>query len=248
MNTNRTGIRQARLRSRLLGAAGIALGAALSAVLPRPAHAQMPVTDAGSIAQLVQQVQTASNTLTTLQQSYNRLSQTYEALAHPTNVAGMFPGVSVPGVQNPLGNVGQVPGVVSGTNLGSYGPTAQQFLQQNQVYQPPGTDAAAVAMNQQAQGTAGIQAIAYQNLQATQTRMQQLPAIQAQLDSAQTVQDVAAVNNRLQVEQQFVQTQQAQAQNLALLQKAQEDAASQQDQQRARQASDQLANDTKPLQ
>lgn len=233
------------MKGRITGlvlAVAVVLGAAL------PARAQIPVTDAGAIAQMVQQVQTAANTLTTLQQSYNRLTQTYEALAHPTGVSSLFPGLSLPSVQNPLGNVAQVPGVVSGTNLGSFSGTAQQFLQQNQVYAPQGSDPAALAMNQQAQATAGIQAMAYQNLQATQARMQQLPAIQQQLDGAQTVQDVAAVNNRLQVEQQFVATQQAQAQNLSLLQQAQQQAAQQQDQQRARQAADQLANDTQALQ
>jgi Type IV secretion system proteins len=102
-------------------------------------------------------------------------------------------------------------------------------------------------MQRQAQATAGVQALAYQNLQATQARMNQLPALQTQLDGAKNVQDVAAVNNRIQVEQQFVATQQAQAQQLQLLQQAQQQVNDQRLQQRQRQDADSLFNDTQAL-
>jgi Type IV secretion system proteins len=211
------------------------------------ARAQMAVVDGPATAQLVQEVQTAANTLAMLQQQYNRLTQTYEALSHPTSISGMMPGLSIPSVQNPLGNVTQVPGIASGTNLGSVSGLAQQFANTNRYYQPPGTDSMAQEMQRQAQATAGVQALAYQNLQATQARMNQLPALQTQLDGAKNVQDVAAVNNRIQVEQQFVATQQAQAQQLQLLQQAQQQVNDQRLQQRQRQDADSLFNDTQAL-
>ena len=89
---------------------------------------------------------------------------------------------SVPSLQNPLGSVSQIPGISSGT--ASPSALVQQFLGQNRYYQPNGTDAQAQEMQRQAQATAGIQALAYQNLQATQSRLEQLPELQSQLDTA----------------------------------------------------------------
>jgi type IV secretion system protein VirB5 len=227
----------------------LAAGAALAGLLlfAPPARAQMAVVDGPATAQLIQEVQTAARTLSTLQQQYNRLTQTYEALSHPTSISGMMPGLSIPSVQNPLGNVAQVPGITSGANLGSVSSLAQQFANANRYYQPSGMDYTAQEMQRQAQATAGVQALAYQNLQATQARMNQLPTLQAQLDGAKNVQDVAAVNNRIQVEQQFVATQQAQAQQLQLLQQAQQQVNDQRLQQRQRQDADSLFNDTQAL-
>jgi Type IV secretion system proteins len=207
----------------------------------------MSVVDGPATAQLVQAVKTAADTLSNLQQQYNRLTQTYEALSHTTSISGMMPGLSLPSVQNPLGTVAQVPGITSGTNLGSVSSLAQQFANTNRYYQPPGTDDMAQEIQRQAQATAGVQALAYQNLQATQARMNQLPTLQAQLDGATNVQDVAAVNNRIQVEQQFVATQQAQAQQLQLLQQAQQQVNDERLEQRQRQDADSLYNDTQAL-
>jgi hypothetical protein len=223
----------------------VMLGALAGFMYSLPAQAQLPVIDSAATAQLVQQVQTAAQSLTTLQQQYNRLTQTYEALSHPSSIAGMMPGLSVPSLQNPLGGISQIPGISSGT--ASPSALMQQFLGQNRYYQPTGTDAQAQEMQRQAQATAGIQALAYQNLQATQSRLEQLPELQSQLDTAQNVEDVAAVNNRIQVEQQFVATQQSQAQQLQLLQQAQIQVNDQRLQQRQRQDADSLFNDTKAM-
>ncbi len=227
----------------LAGAAYVALGSV--------AHAQYTVIDPSAISHSAQQaaqaLAQATQQLDELERQYTQLQETYATLAHVPDAVSIMPGLSVPTVQNPLGNVNQVMGVIGGTSAGSVGASQQQFLAANRYYAPQGNDATAQEMNREAEGTAGVQALAYQNLQSTQQRMNQLPQLQAQLDNSHNSVDLQAVSNRIQVEQQFVATQQAQAQQLQLLQASQDQVSQQRLQQKQRQDADSLFNDTAAL-
>jgi len=125
-------------------------------------------------------------------------------------------------MQNPAPNTTLLPGILNGlsppsTLGGNLASLAQQYLGQNKVYQPQGTDFQAGRLRASANSTAEIEAIATQNLQALQARATALTQIQNQLDSASTIQQVASIQARLAAEQNYVQIQTAQAANLRIL-------------------------------
>jgi hypothetical protein len=64
--------------------------------------------------------------------------------------------------------------------------------------------------------------VATTNLQAIQQRMALLPALEAALTGANSITEVNAINGRIGLEANYVQAQQAQAQNLTLLASQQE--------------------------
>ena len=218
------------------------------------AHAQMPVVDAASIAQLVkqlgiqtQQLTTLENQLTTLANTYNQLVQTYNrtvqiytSLAHLTNVNQIAPLLGSAGLRNTLPASSLLPASITGASApsvlgGTWGGTAQTFLNYNQVYLPQAQDFQAQQLQKNANYVASVQAIAQQNLQALEQRAQQLPSIQSQIDSAGDVKAVEAVIARLVGENAFVTGQAAQAQNLLILAQAQQRALEQAQQQKSRQ-------------
>lgn len=219
--------------------AGLLMGAAM------PAQAQWVVTDPGATAQLVQQVQQSINEIRVLQQQYNQLLMVYNSVAHGVNLAGMAPGLSTALAQNPIGAVTGIPGALAGTaNLSSLGSLAQQFLRGNQVYAPQGSDFEAEWLKQRALGLANAQALATQYMQSAQARLAALPQLQAEAQSATDLQQLAGVQAKIQIEQQYVTTQQSQAQQVLALAQLQQQVASQQQAENARQGEEQLYQQT----
>lgn len=221
----------------LAGAAALAFAAAA----PRPAHALFGegdiVFDPTAVAKLADEIRTLENQLT-------QLRQTYQALAHLTNINGVATELGLPSVQNPLGAVSQVPGLLNGSRLAA---GAQQFLDANRYYQPQGNDFLAQEMQRRAQSTANIQALAQQNLQATEDRMAGLQELQGQIDASPTTQDMGAVQARLNAESNFISVQQAQAQQLQVLQRVQEQASQQRVAEWQRQSAEKQFNSTQPM-
>ncbi len=217
------------------------------------AHAQpvYTVIDPSAISRSAQEaaqaLSQATQQLEELQRQYAQLQQTYGALAHGLNVDNMTPGLNTSAILNPLSSIDQIPNVANGSNLGSFGGVAGQFLSQNRYYAPQGNDPAAQEMNRQAQATSGIQAMAYANLQSTQERIDQLPEPRGEISVAKNEEDISAVNARIAADQDDVQTLQAQAQQLQLLQSAQNQVNEQRAQQKRRQDADSLFNDTAAL-
>jgi hypothetical protein len=85
-------------------------------------------------------------------------------------------------------------------------------------------------LNANGNSIANIEGIAATNLAAIQQRMQELPNLEADLNAASSITQVDAINGRIATESQFVQAQQAQAQNLQVL--ASEQGQSQQQQEK----------------
>lgn len=201
------------------------------------ARAAMPVVDVSAINQLM-------NEINVLREQYTELQFIFSSVAHPTNVLGMAPGLSM--LQNPLGSVTSLPTAISGLgNLtGSASGLARQFLGQDQVYAPAGTDFMATWLNRRATSLANSQALATQYLQSDQARLQNLGELETEAQSATDVQQLAAVQARIQTEQQFITTQQAQAQQVLGLASLQSMVAQQQLEQNWRQGNDEVEQQT----
>ncbi|MGH2843922.1 MAG: type IV secretion system protein [Solirubrobacteraceae bacterium] len=227
----------------------LAVGTLLAGLaMPVAARAQMAVIDNASLAQLVNAVRTAQQQYQELVQSYQQLRATYQALAQAVNPNQWAQQLEQTFLQDPVPNTNVLPGLLEGLSPpsvlgGNLGSLAQQFLKQNQVYQPPGQDFQATQIRNAASSTANIEAVATQNLQSLQEREAALAELQGQLGSATTLQQVASIQARLVAEQNYVQAQTAQAENLQIL--ATEQLAQQREaqDQAARQSADQGMRD-----
>jgi type IV secretion system protein VirB5 len=223
-------------------------------------RAQMAVVDHGSIAQLVDQVQTAAQQLNVLKQAYDTATQTYQQvyqtyamLTRFANPNGIATELEAPFLQNPMSSVTGLPNVISGASSfagigNNLGNLVSAFSNLNRVYSPTGSDFTATSINQQANSISNLLALATQNLQSLQQRTGGLQALQDRLGTASDIQAVTSVNARIAAEQGYIQTQSAEATSLqtaAQMQLAAQRAAQEQKQ---RQDADALYNATQELQ
>ncbi|MDD2765505.1 MAG: type IV secretion system protein [Opitutaceae bacterium] len=234
---------------------GIVLGITTLGMVT-PALAQVPVTDAGALTQLVAQLQQAQQEYQELVSQYNELKSTYAAVSQDVNPNQWATELDQSGMQNTVPNTSLLPNMLDGLSPpsqlgGNLGSLAQQYYGLNKVYIPTGTDFASTQTQQTANETANFEAIATQNLQSLEAREQDLPQIQSQLNSATTIQQVSSIQARLSAEQNYVEAQQAQAQNLQLLadeeQKQGDQAAVQENEQGAAQTISKLCSDATTL-
>jgi type IV secretion system protein VirB5 len=209
-----------KLRVLLLGITAIAYVGLI------PANAQMAVIDSSNLVQTTLAAQRALSELQQLTAQYNQLVTTYQMLTNPTDVVSMVTGLSVPTLQNPLPAVNTLNGLVGGqTNVTGAG---VQFYNQSHVYTPTDGGVASTQLIANANSIANIQGIAATNLQSIQQRLALLPALETALSGATSITQVNAINGRIAVEANYVQAQQAQAQNLTVLASQQEVSARQQ--------------------
>ena len=190
-------------------------------------HAQIPVTDAGSIAQLVQQVTTAGQQLQQLQQQYNQMVQQYNSLAKLTNMGSLEPQLLTPVNQNPMfQDPNQALAFLNGANgLGGAGQIstyAQGAFNQNHIYTPSGSGFLPSEMTRSANSIAGLMAAAQQLYATAQSRISGLSALQSQINTAHDPKDVLDLQTRLQSEGAFIQNQQQQAQAILTLAQVQQ--------------------------
>jgi type IV secretion system VirB5/TraC/TraE/TrbJ family protein len=216
----------------------ILLAAAAALAISAPANAQIPVIDAASISQLLVQINW-------LKEQYAQLTNVWNSVAHGVDVTGMAPGLSGQFGQNPLGNVAGLPAAIAGTGgVGQAGGLAQQFLQQGQVYAPQGNDFQAQWMNQRSASLANTQALAYQYAQASQTRLDNLNQLEQDAQGATDVQAMAGIQARIAIEQQYITTQQTQADQVATLAAMQEKVAEMQQAENYRKGNDAIIQQT----
>lgn len=203
-------------------------------------------------SQLVQQVAQAVKTVGQLQQIYQTNMQQLQSISGLTNVTGLVPSLNTSFMQSPLPQVGQVLGLVNGTGLSgnALSGLATSFLNQNRYYtpQPGSTDFNATWLNGRASSLAGFQAAITQLFDSSQTRLNGLKQLQAELDQRPTLQQMTAINGRIATEQSFAQVQQSQTLQLMALAQAQQQAEMQKADQKARQDADSWFNSTQALQ
>ena len=208
------------MRKILLAAAGVFLLGAGTA------HAQWAVIDATAIAR---EASEAAVQLRTLQQQYQQLVTTYQSLAHLTNINGMAPGLSIPNIQNPFGGITPQNGIMQGGTFNGLGSAKSQAqtLYNGQLVPPNMTQQQSAAfmdqwINQRSMSLSSIQALALTLYNAAQLRSAILPQLQNQIQSAPDVTTVAAISGRIAIEQNYLQSAQAEAAELTVLEQSQE--------------------------
>ena len=190
-------------------------------------YAQIPVIDG---ANLTQTMKTAAQAIIEVEQLKNQLlqlQQTYEMFTNPTNVMGMATSLENSTLENPMPAANALAGLLGGQTTPTG--TGANYYNQNHLYTPPGVSPYNSQLTANAQSIANIEGIASSNLAAIQSRLQELPNLESDLNAASSITQVDAINGRITAESQFVQAQQAQAANLQVL--ANEEQASQQQQQ-----------------
>jgi hypothetical protein len=191
-----------------------------------PAAAQMAVIDGSNLAQTTLAAQRALSELQQLTAQYNQLVATYQMLTNPTDIVSMASGLSAPTLQNPLPATTLLNGLVGGQTAVTG--AGVQFYNQSHIYTPTDGSVASTQLIASANSIANLQGIASTNLQSIQQRLALLPALEAALSGATSITQVNAINGRIAVEANYVQAQQAQAQNLAILASQREASARQQ--------------------
>jgi type IV secretion system protein VirB5 len=169
-------------------------------------------------ANLTQNITTAAQEVIAVEQLKNQLQQlqqTYEMFTNPTNILNMAAGMENQAIENPMPVANSLAGLVGGQTP----PTGagETYYQQNHIYTVPGGSQDATEINNNGQSIANIAGIATTNLSSIEERLQQLPDLESDLNSATSITQVSAINGRIAAESQFVQAQQAQAANLEVL-------------------------------
>jgi Type IV secretion system proteins len=189
------------------------------------AHAQLVVVDPTAIAR---EAAEAAVQLRTLQQQFQQLITTYQTLAHLTNINGMAPGLSNPNIQNPFGGITPQNGIMQGGTFNGLGQAQgqAQTLYNGQLVPQNMTQQQSAAfmgqwINQRSMSLSSIQALALTLYNGAQSRSGILPQLQSQLQAAPDVTTVTAINGRIAIEQNYLQSAQTQAAELTALEQSQ---------------------------
>lgn len=140
-------------------------------------------------------------------QEYRMLEQTYNSIAHATDVggiAGALGGVS----RTFMPQAGAIPGLMNGAG-GRYG-NAGQYLEQDRLYAPAEADAWSEEMERRETVTANAKALAEAGLEDAQERVEQLQAAQGEIAAQEDGTANAATGNLIATSQLNLQAHQIQ--------------------------------------
>jgi hypothetical protein len=179
------------------------------------ARAQVAVIDSANLAQNIQTAAQAIVAVEQLKAQLTELENTYTMFTNPTSIMNMATGMENQAIENPMPLANSVAGLVGGTSSGAG--AASTFYMQNHIYSPTNGTAESTQLNNNAQAIGNIEGMAQTNLSAIQTRLQELPNLESDIQSATSITQVSAINGCIATESQFVQAQQAQAANLQVL-------------------------------
>ncbi len=206
---------------RILLAGASALALATPVVLsPRPAQAIFCTNCEQEVGAGLRQVETIArwkSQLDGMNQQYRQLRATFDAIAHTNSVQGLAS--SLGRLSNTVPGAGQLQGLTRGA--GSVAGAAAQ-LQGNRVFAPTGNDFSAQELRRRAQGVANIQAVALQQMRASEERIGGIDQLLGEIDGQPDLQASAALGNRIASEQAFLAAQQQQLAQLQVLQRTQE--------------------------
>lgn len=183
-----------------------------TATLPQPAKAALPVIDLDSLYQLFTQVQQMKQALDFAQ----RQLQTLQNVPH--QMIGQFQGLLDLGVSNPLQDItanleSLMHGSGTGRCTGSQGLMAlNQYAEAAPMAGSTEIDFNGAQLNGSAARGAGLLACTQQMMQATQSRLQQMPGLLGALESCADITCETGISGRIQYEQAMIQTQMLQSQ------------------------------------
>ncbi len=241
-----------RFRHLLLATTAVGM---LVAASSRSAHAQLAVFDGPAFGQLVAQAAHGVTELSDLsvqitrlesigaisQASYDQLTNFYNSFAHLDNATQLAPLLSTTSASFPLPEMVQVEALLEGQGFtGTLASQSLRILNSIQHYAPPGTDFAATQMNASARATAGTMATAETIFNSAEQRQQGLAQLMGGVATSTDPKQSLDITARATIENGFAQTQANQVAALQVMQKAQEDAEQQQQDQAWRQGAEGL--------
>ena len=227
-----------------------ATAALILAVAGAPrAQAQIPVTDAGSLGQLIQQGITAASQLQQLQtqvQQYQTMLNSLNPTANINNVATLLQN---PTVRNLLPTSVSNLGNLTSTNLSSLGSisgAAQAIRSANRIYTAP-TDTSGLsdsekyydqALEDSGNRVARDMAAGQQVASVTDNRQTGLDQLRQQINAAQNPTDILNLQARIQSEQAMIANDQVRLQGVQMQQAAQDRMAQQRAMEQSKKDSD----------
>lgn len=222
------------------------------ALSARPAHAQLAVFDGASFGQLVQeaahgaeQISQLEQVVTTDKNSLLELQTLYSSLSHMTSVVQLAPTLLDENTIQALPQMAQMEGILNGQGFsGTLAAQAQAMLARTQTYRPTATDPNALQINTAAQATAGQMVTAETIYSAGTTRLNGSQDLMASLGQSGDAKQTADLQARAEIENGYAITQGTQMQAVSVMQRAQEDAQREQQDQAWRQGADSLVADS----
>ena len=179
------------------------------------ARAQIPVIDGSNLAQNVVTAAQEVQAVIQLKNQLTELENTYTMFTNPTEIMGMATGMENQAIENPMPAATALAGLVGGSAVPSG--AASMFYNQSHIYSPTDGSADSQRLISNGQSIANIEGIASTNLAAIQSRLQDLPNLESDIQTATSINQVTAINGRIAAESQFVQAQQVQATNLQVM-------------------------------
>jgi hypothetical protein len=179
------------------------------------AQAQLAVIDNSNLAENLITAAQMLQAVAQLKAQLAELETTYTMLTNPQNILTMATGLENSAIENPMPIATALPGLLGGTTPPSG--AASTIYNDNHLYSPNDGSADSARLIDNGQSIANIMGIATTNLQAIQTRLAELPDLEASLDAAGTITNLSAVRGRIEAESNFVEAQQVQASNLQVL-------------------------------
>ena len=128
--------------------------------------------------------------------------------------------------------------------MGRWTGLRREFAARNRYYDPQGDDFTAQELRARSQGTSGLQALAQQGVESIEARMASLREFFDGIEGSGDVQETQAINARLTLENNFINAQSAQAQQLMVLAKAQEQAVQQRNEEWHRERAEEVVRAT----
>jgi hypothetical protein len=203
------------------------VGLGLLACTPA-AHAQLAVIDGSNLTENLITAAQMLQAVAQLKAQLTELENTYSMFTNPQDILNLATGMENGAIENPMPLATSLSGLLGGSTAPSG--AASTYYNQNHVYSPPDGSADSARLIDNGQSIANIMGMASTNLQAIQTRLSELPDLEADLNAAGTITNISAVRGRIEAESNFVQAQQAQAANLQVLANAQQQSVIQQQQ------------------
>jgi hypothetical protein len=179
------------------------------------AHAQLAVIDQSNLTENLITAAQMLQAVAQLKAQLTELENTYAMFTNPQNILNMASGMENSAIENPMPVATSLNGLLGGSTAPSG--AASTYYNQNHVYSPTDGSGDSARLIGNGQSIANIMGMATTNLQAIQTRLNDLPDLQADLNAAGNITNLSAVRGRIETESNFVQAQQAQAANLQVL-------------------------------
>lgn len=206
--------------------------------LTAPARAQMIVNDpmhqAMNALSWARQVQDMTRQYQQLRAQYDATARMAGAGSLAGNMGGLGRTYTPPGAA--------VPGMMAGTS--TWG-SAEGFVRQNRRYMPAERDAWVEDMERRERTTANAQAMAAEGLMDTDQQLEQLAALQAEIDTTGTVVDAQALNVQMTGFRQNLELNRSKLEQARVMMAAQERAETLRAEQSLRESADSLTERTR---